>query len=55
MYDEAKLVPPKNFSDIISKASKKGYFIESKEKIDGLKAWKISKEGIGYIESLLEV
>jgi len=54
MYDEARLVPPKNFSDIISKASKKGYFIECKEKIDGLKAWKISKEGIEYIESLSE-
>jgi hypothetical protein len=54
MYEEARLVPPKNFSDIISKASKRGYFIECKEKIDGLKAWKISKDGIEYIESLPE-
>ncbi len=54
MYEEARLIPPKNFSDTISKASKKGYFIECKEKIDGLKAWKISKDGIEYIESLPE-
>lgn len=54
MYEKARLVPPKNFSDIVSKAGKRGYFIESKEKIDGLKAWKISKDGIEYIESLPE-
>lgn len=54
IYEEARLVPPKNFSDLISKAGKKGYFIETKEKIDGLKVWKISAEGIEFIESLPE-
>jgi DNA-binding PadR family transcriptional regulator len=55
IYDEARLVPPKNFSDLINKARKKGYLIETKEKTDdGLKVWKISAEGIEYIESLPE-
>lgn len=54
IYEEARLVPPKNFSDLIKKSSKKGYFIETKEKIDGLKVWKISAKGIEYVESLPE-
>jgi len=54
MYEEARVSLPKNLSDIIAKQAKKGYFIECKEKKDGLKAWKISKEGIEYIESLPE-
>jgi len=54
MYEEARLSSPKNLSDIIAKRAKKGYFIECKEKKDGLKAWKISASGIEYIESLSE-
>jgi len=54
MYEEARLNLPKNLSDITAKQAKKGYFIECKEKKDGLKAWKISARGIEYIESLPE-
>ncbi|MCX7998247.1 MAG: hypothetical protein RMH75_07410 [Archaeoglobaceae archaeon] len=50
IYGEARLAPPKNFSDLIKKAAKKGYFIETKEKLDGAKIWKISASGIKYIE-----
>lgn len=55
MYEEARISLPQNLSDIIAKLAKnKGYFIETTEKKDGLKAWKISASGIEYIESLPE-
>jgi len=54
MYEEARIQPPKNLSDIVAKQAKRGLFIEAKEKKDGLKAWRISALGIEYIESLLE-
>jgi len=53
MYDEARLTPPKNLNDTINKCAKRGLLIECKEKKDGLKAWKISKDGIEFVESLL--
>ena len=37
----------------INKCAKRGLLIECKEKKDGLKAWKISKDGIDFVESLL--
>lgn len=54
MYEEARIQPPKNLSDIVAKQAKRGLFIELKDKKDGLKAWRISAPGIEYIESLLE-
>jgi len=54
IYEEARIQPPKNLSDIVAKQAKRGLFIEAKEKKDGLKAWRISAAGIEYIESLLE-
>ena len=53
MYDNARLTPPKNLNDTINKCAKRGLLIECKEKKDGLKAWKISKDGIDFVESLL--
>jgi len=53
MYDKARLTPPKNLNDIINKCAKRGLLIECKEKKDGYKAWKISKDGIEFVESLL--
>jgi len=53
MYDVARLTLPKNLNDIINKCAKRGLLIECKEKKNGLKAWKISKDGIEFVESLL--
>ena len=49
MYDEIRIPLPKNLSDAIAKTGNKNFFIEVGTK-DGLKAWKISIEGIKFIE-----
>lgn len=55
MYDEARQKSPKNFSDIAGKLEReKGYFIKHKDGKDGLRAWKVSADGLDYIESLGE-
>jgi len=52
MYDEARIKPPVNLSDSIAKLEKfKGFLIECKEKKDGRKAWRLSSQGLNYIES----
>lgn len=55
MYDEARQKPPRNFSDVAGKLEReKDYFIKHKDGKDGLKAWKISADGLEYIESMGE-
>jgi len=51
-YKDARLVMPKNISDYLSKLTKKGYLIEVGKK-DKLKSWKLSVDGIKFVESLL--
>lgn len=52
-YEEARIKPPKNLTDIVSKqAKRRELLIEAKEKKDGLKSWRISANGIDYVESL---
>lgn len=54
-YKEARLVMPKNINDYLYKlTTKKGYLIEVGKKEDKLKSWRLSADGIKFVESLLE-
>ncbi len=52
-YSDARLVMPKNISDYLSKLTKKGYLIEVGKKEDKLKSWRLSIDGINFVESML--
>jgi hypothetical protein len=50
-FREAKENVPANVNLAVIGNVQKGYFMEAKEKKDGLKAWTLTNSGVGYFES----
>lgn len=49
-YSNARVKPPRNFSDILATCIRKGYVVEAKDKKDGKKAWQITPTGKKFVE-----
>jgi hypothetical protein len=49
-YSNARMKPPRNFSDILATCIRKGYVVEAKDKKDGKKAWRITPTGEKFVE-----
>lgn len=49
-YAQARLKRPKNPSDVLAQAIRKGYLLEAPQKKDGKKAWLITQTGEAYVE-----
>lgn len=50
-YQDARLPKTKNFSLYITRLIRKGYLMDSEQKKDNKKAWKLTKDGIDYVET----
>ncbi|MHB8087408.1 MAG: hypothetical protein ACYDH2_04085 [Anaerolineaceae bacterium] len=50
-YSEARITKPSNINDAINKNITKGYLLESPEKRDGLKTFRISQSGIEWVQN----
>lgn len=49
-YSNARVRPPRNFSDLLANCIRRGYVVESKDKKDGKKAWQITPTGQKFVE-----
>lgn len=50
-YQDARLPKTKNFSPYITHLIRQGYLMDSEQKKDNKKAWKLTKNGIDYVEN----
>jgi len=53
-YSNARVKPPKNFSDVLAQCIRKGFVVEIKEKKDSKKAWQITPTGEKFVGEELE-
>lgn len=49
-YQDARMPKTKNFSPYITRLIRQGYLMDSTEKKDNKKAWRLTKDGIDYVE-----
>lgn len=49
-YSNARVRPPRNFSDLLASCIRRGYVVESKDKKEGKKAWQITPTGEKFVE-----
>lgn len=52
-YSNARVRPPRNFSDSLAYCIRKGYIVEARGKKDGKKAWQITPTGEKFVEEEL--
>ena len=50
-YAQARLKKPKNVSDVLATAIRKGYLVEAAQKKDGKKCWLITQTGEAFVEA----
>ena len=53
-YSDARVKPPRNFSDLLARCIRKGHVVEAKDKKDGKKAWQITSLGEEFVETELQ-
>lgn len=53
-FRSGKVPPPKNINDMVNKNIRAGFFMESKEKKDGRKAWEVTATGEALVETGFE-
>lgn len=53
-YSQAKMIAPKNFSDVIAKNSKKGLIMSSSNADTMAKAWVLTNTGEAYVEEMMK-
>lgn len=53
-YSNARVRPPRNFSDLLASCIRRGYAVESKDKKEGKKAWQITPTGEKFVEEELK-
>lgn len=51
-FAQAKLVPPKNLSDVVGKNAKKGFIMPARDVESKLPAWVLTNTGEAYIEQM---
>ena len=54
-FSQAKMIAPKNISDVIAKNAKKGYIMPHSEQSGRTKEWVLTNTGEEYINSLKEL
>lgn len=51
-FAQAKMVPPKNLSDVVGKNAKKGFIMPARDVESKLPAWVLTNTGEAYIEQM---
>lgn len=54
-FRAAKVPPPKNLNDMVNKNIAAGFFMESKQKKDGRKAWELTATGESRVEGAIGI
>jgi len=53
-YAQRRAKKPRNASDVLARAARKGHLIEASERKNGKKAWVITQAGEAYVDRLLQ-
>jgi len=53
-YTQRRAKKPRNASDVLAKAARRGHIIEASERKNGKKTWVITQAGEAYVDSLLQ-
>lgn len=52
-YSLAREVKPSNFSDVVAACARRGFFVDTGEKREGLKVWQTTRTGEAFVEKEL--